>query len=97
MDLTIISALSSTKNKGGKAAGYECQFSENEQRIYFGYKAHVGVDKNWGMMHTVEITAANEHDVTLCRSSCTTRREPFNGNSGYIGADKREDAVVKNK
>ncbi len=32
---------------------------------YFGYKAHVGVDKDSGLVHTVEVTAANEHDVNM--------------------------------
>ena len=32
---------------------------------YFGYKAHIGVDKESGSVHTVKVTAANEHDVTV--------------------------------
>ena len=31
---------------------------------YFGYKAHIGVDKGSGLVHTVVGTPANEHDVT---------------------------------
>ena len=31
---------------------------------YFGYKAHIGVDKDSGLTHTVKATPANIHDVT---------------------------------
>ena len=32
---------------------------------YFGYKVHIGVDKDSGLVHTVKGTSANVHDVTL--------------------------------
>ena len=64
---------------------------------YFGYKAHVGVDKDSGLVHTVEVTAANEHDVTMTAKLLHGEEETVNGNSGYIGAEKREDAILKNK
>ena len=31
---------------------------------HFGYKAHIGVDRDSGLVHTVEATAANVHDAT---------------------------------
>ena len=32
---------------------------------YFGYKAHIGVDKDSGLVHTIKGTSANVHDVTM--------------------------------
>ena len=32
---------------------------------HFGYKAHVGVDQDTGLVHTLEVTTANVHDVTM--------------------------------
>jgi IS5 family transposase len=31
---------------------------------YFGMKVHIGVDKDTGLIHSVETTAANVHDLT---------------------------------
>lgn len=64
---------------------------------YFGYKAHVGVDKDSGLVHTLEVTAANEHDVTMISKLLHGEEETANGDSGYIGADKREKSSVRAK
>lgn len=64
---------------------------------YFGYKAHVGVDKDSGLVHTVEVTAANEHDVTMMSKLLHGEEETAHGDSGYIGAEKRDDAILRNK
>lgn len=45
---------------------------------YFGYKAHIGVDKESGLVHTVntvKVTAANEHDVTVTSELLTVDEE----------------------
>ena len=47
-------------------------------------------------MHTVKATAANTHDVTMTSELLHGEEETVNGDSGYIGAEKREDAIVKN-
>ena len=64
---------------------------------YFGYKAHVGVDKDSGLVHTVEVTAANEHDVNMTSKLLHGEEETAHGDSGYIGAEKRDDAILVNK
>src|SRR5574344_1549070 len=63
---------------------------------HFGYKAHVGVDKDSGLVHTVEVTAANVHDVTMVPKLLTGDETVVYGDSGYLGAAKREDALKKN-
>ena len=64
---------------------------------YFGYKAHVGVDKDTGLIHTVEVTGANTHDVVMTSRLMTGDEESVYGDSGYLGADKREDSIRRNR
>ena len=64
---------------------------------HFGYKAHIGVDKDTGLVHTLKVTAANVHDVTMTAQLLTGEEETVHGDSGYLGAEKREEAVLRNK
>ena len=96
VDSTIISAPSSTKNKEKKRDPDACQ-TKKGNTWHFGYKAHIGVDRDSGIVHTVKATAANVHDVTVTAELLHGEEETVNGDSGYVGAEKREDAVVRNK
>lgn len=95
VDSTIISAPSSTKNSGKQRDPDAHQVKKgNEWR--FGYKAHIGADKDSGLVHTIMVTGANVHDVTITSQLLTGKEEMVYGDSGYLGADKREDAVRRN-
>ena len=96
VDSTIISAPSSTKNKEKKRDPDAHQVKKGNT-WHFGYKAHIGVDAESGLVHTVKGTAANVHDVTQTSALLTGDEEVAYGDSGYLGADKREDAIVRNK
>ena len=96
VDSTIISAPSSTKNRE-KQRDPDAHSTKKGNTWYFGYKAHVGVDKDSGLVHTVEVTAANEHDVNMTSKLLHGEEETVNGDSGYIGAEKKADAIIKNK
>ena len=61
VDATIISAPSSTKNKDGKRDPEMHQAAKGQQ-WYFGMKAHIGVDSQTKLVHTVLASAANVHD-----------------------------------
>jgi len=63
IDATLISAPSSTKNKEGKRDP-EMHQTKKGNEWYFGMKVHIGVDKNSGLIHSVETTSANDHDIT---------------------------------
>jgi IS5 family transposase len=95
VDSTIIAAPSSTKNRE-KKRDPEAHQTKKGNTWHFGYKAHIGVDKESGLVHHVEVTAANEHDVTVVPKLLTGEEECVYGDSGYLGAEKREDAVKKN-
>lgn len=96
VDSTIIEAPSSTKNRE-KQRDPEAHQTKKGNTWHFGYKAHVGVDKDSGIVHTVKVTAANQHDVTMTPELLTGEETEVYGDSGYLGAEKRDDAVKKNR
>ena len=63
VDATIIEAPSSTKNRAKKRDPDAHQVKKGNT-WHFGYKAHVGVDRDSGLVHTVKATAANVSDVS---------------------------------
>ena len=95
VDSTIIAASSSTKNRE-KKRDQEAHQTKKGNTWYFGYKAHIGVDKSSGLVHHVEVTAANVHDVTVVSNLLYGEEESVHGDSGYLGAEKREDAITRN-
>ena len=96
VDSTLISAPSSTKNKD-KERDPDAHQTKKGNTWYFGYKAHIGVDRDSGLTHTVKVTAANVADVTMTAELLHGEEEAVFGDSGYIGAEKREDVVKNNK
>lgn len=91
VDSTIIEAPSSTKNKK-KELDPEAHQVKKGNEWHFGYKAHIGVDKDSGLVHKMEVTAANTHDVTMVSELICGEETEVYGDSGYIGAEKREEA-----
>lgn len=96
VDSTFIEAPSSTKNEK-KECDPRAHSAKKGNTWHFGYKAHIGVDKESGLVHTVKVTAANEHDVTVTSELLTGEEEEVYGDSGYLGAEKRPEALKKNK
>ena len=96
VDSTLISAPSSTKN-AKRERDPEARSTKKGKNWYFGHKAHIGVDKDTGLVHTLRTTAANIHDVTMMPQLLSGEEQMVYGDSGYLGAEKREDAVLRNK
>ena len=96
VDSTFIEAPSSTKNKE-KKRDPEAHSAKKGNTWHFGYKMHIGVDRDSRLVHHVKTTSANEHDVTATSELMHGEEETLNGDSGYIGADKRPEAIRKNK
>ena len=88
VDATIIPAPSSTKNEEGKRDPEMHQTRKGEQ-WYFGMKAHIGVDVDSGLVHTVTTTAANEADVEQVADLLHGKEEVVHGDAGYTGAQAR--------
>ena len=55
----------------------------------FGMKCHVGVDAGSGLVHTMTVTPANEHDITETVNLIREDDEVVYGDSGYLGVQKR--------
>ena len=96
VDSTIISAPSSTKN-ASRQRDSEAHQTKKGNMYYFGFKAHIGVDDSSGLVNTVKVTPANKHDVTMTAELMHGDEERLYGDSGYLGADKRENAILKNR
>ena len=90
VDATIIAAPSSTKNKDGQRDPAMHQTKKGNQ-WHFGMKAHIGVDEASGLVHHVACTAANEADVTQVHKLLHGKEDTIYGDSGYTGADKRDE------
>lgn len=90
VDATIVAAPSSTKNKTGERDPEMHQAKKgNEWR--FGMKAHIGVDADSGLVHTVIGTAANVADITQAAGLVHGAESDVFADAGYQGIGKREE------
>jgi len=94
VDATLISAPSSTKNASGERDP-EMHQSKKGNQWYFGMKAHIGVDAESGLVHTVCSTAGNVNDVVQANSLLHGEETDAFGDAGYQGANKRPDAKAE--
>jgi len=90
VDATIIAAPSSTKNAEGERDPEMHQTKKGNQ-WHFGMKAHIGVDADSGLVHTVTTTAANESDVEQIADLLHGKERQVWADSGYRGAKSRVD------
>jgi IS5 family transposase len=88
VDATIIAAPSSTKNESGERDPEMHQTKKGNQ-WHFGMKAHIGVDADSGLVHTVTTTAANEADVEQVSDLLHGKEDAVWADSGYRGAQSR--------
>ena len=91
VDATIIAAPSSTKNEG-KTRDPEMHQTKKGNQWFFGMKAHIGVDAESGLVHSVIGTAANVGDITQAGALLHGEETHAFGDAGYRGVDKREEA-----
>ena len=94
VDATLIAAPSSTKNDKGERDPEMHQTKKGNQ-WHFGMKAHIGVDADSGLVHTVTTTPANAHDVTQAHALLHGQEEVVFADSGYRGVEKRQEIQDK--
>jgi len=94
IDATLIAAPSSTKNKTGERDPEMHQTKKGNQ-WYYGMKVHIGVDKDSGLIHSVETTSANVHDITRAAQLLHGEEEVVYGDAGYQGIEKRAEMAGK--
>jgi transposase, IS5 family len=92
VDTTLIAAPSSTKNSTGERDPEMHQTKKGNQ-WHFGMKAHIGVDAESGLVHTVIGTAANVHDVTQGHELLHGEETVVFADAGYQGVCKRPEAT----
>jgi len=90
VDATLIAAPSSTKNSSGERDPEMHQTKKGNQ-WHFGMKAHIGVDADSGLVHTVVGTAANVNDVTQAHRLVHGQESDVFADAGYQGVAKREE------
>jgi IS5 family transposase len=90
VDATLIAAPSSTKNSSGERDPEMHQTKKGTQ-WHFGMKAHIGVDADSGLVHTVVGTAANVNDVTQASALVHGEESEVFADAGYQGVGKRDE------
>jgi len=90
VDATIIEAPSSTKNRN-QERDPEMHQTRKGNQWHFGMKAHIGVDSETGIVHSMSTTAANAHDVTETRHLLHGGETVVWGDAGYQGVHRREE------
>lgn len=90
VDATIINAPSSTKNKD-QSRDREMHQTKKGNQWYFGMKAHIGADRDSGMVHTVISTAANVSDISQTVDLLHGKETQVHADAGYVGVEKREE------
>ena len=91
VDATLIAAPTSTKNKD-KTRDPEMHSSKKGNQWYFGMKAHIGVDAESGLVHTVRGTSGHVSDIAEAHSLLHGEESVAFGDAGYQGVEKRPDA-----
>jgi IS5 family transposase len=84
VDATLIAAPTSTKNRT-KKRDPEMSSTKKGNQWYFGMKAHIGVDSQTKLIHSVAATAANAHDSQLLGDLLHGGETRVWGDSAYAG------------
>jgi IS5 family transposase len=93
VDATLIAAPPSTKNKE-KQRDPEMHQTKKGHQWYFGMKAHIGVDRDSKLVHTVVATAANVADITKTAELLHGQEQQVHADAGYTGVEKRAEMVA---
>ena len=87
VDATIINAPSSTKNRD-KRRDPEMHQTRKGNQWYFGMKAHIGVDTDTKLIHSVATTSARVHDSQVIGALLHGEERGVWGDSAYRGQGK---------
>ena len=90
VDATLIAAPPSTKNRD-RARDPDMHQAKKGNQWHFGMKAHIGVDLDSGLVHTVLTTPANVNDVTQAHGLLHGQETVALGDAGYQGVERRPE------
>ena len=86
VDATITDAPSSTKNKAG-ARDPDMSSTKKGNDWYFGMKAHIGVDAESGVTHSLETSTAKVHDSQVWDELLHGEETSRWADKGYVSAE----------
>lgn len=92
VDATFVESPSSTKNRE-RARDPEAHQAKKGNNWHFGHKAHIGADRDSGLVHTVVTTAANVSDISQAKECVRGCDEEVYLDAGYTGLEKRPEAA----
>jgi IS5 family transposase len=102
IDATLIAEPSSTKNKQGERDPEMHQSKKGNQWYHrytegfaYGMKVHIGVDAESGLIHSVQTTAANVHDLTPAAKLLHGEETVVYADAGYQGIANRPEMADK--
>lgn len=92
VDATFVESPSSTKNRD-HARDPEAHQARKGNNWHFGYKAHIGADRDSGLTHTVVTTAANVSDISQAKDCVRACDGEAYFDAGYVGLEKRPEST----
>lgn len=87
VDATLIAAPPSTKNRK-RQRDQEMSSTKKGNNYHFGMKAHIGVDAESGLVHTVEITTAKVADGVMTDALLHGEERVVLGDRAYTRKDR---------
>lgn len=105
VDATLIHAPSSTKNQLGRdeegkskgARDPEMSSTRKNNQWTFGMKAHVGVDAQYGLVHTLVTTTAKRHDSKEMDQLLHGQEQEIYGDKAYASKEARDKYEAQGK
>jgi len=91
VDATLIAAPPSTKNRDRKRDPAMSSTKKGNQ-WYFGMKAHIGVDADTGVVHTVVCTTAKVPDSKVLGELLHGEEESVHGDKAYTSSERNLSA-----
>lgn len=94
VDATIVEAPTSKKNKTQQRTP-EMGATKKRGEHHYGSKAHIGIDKDSKIVHSITVTAANVSDVEEVGNLVHGKENVVYGDAGYIGIEKKSIVCEK--
>lgn len=86
VDATIKEAQATPKSQRDRDA----QFTKRRGKIHYGYKGHIGIDKDTDVIHTVEFTTAKVHDSEKFDDLILGTEKRVYADKGYANKKRRK-------
>jgi len=92
VDTTIVPAARKAPKEGDRSSSQkdlDARATKKGKKGYFGYKGHIGIDRDTGLVHHAEFTAAHVHDSQVFEQLLTGEEMAVFADKAY-GSDERK-------